>query len=93
MAKLATARDLKSLDPKGFCGFDSRSEYKLCSTNIYSKVTNSNKYFIITIVIVVLKLLSPIRIGVWRKWLAHLADTEEVLGSNPSTPTINWGIV
>ena len=35
----------------------------------------------------VLKLLSPIRIGVWRKWLAHLADTEEVLGSNPSTPT------
>lgn len=32
-------------------------------------------------------------IGVWRKWLAHLADTEEVLGSNPSTPTINWGIV
>lgn len=39
------------------------------------------------IVIVVLKLLSPIKIGVWRKWLAHLADTEEVLGSNPSTPT------
>lgn len=35
----------------------------------------------------VLKLLSPIKIGVWRKWLAHLADTEEVLGSNPSTPT------
>lgn len=28
---------------------------------IYSKVTNSNKYFIITIVIVVLKLLSPIK--------------------------------